>query len=205
VNRAAFYNLNWMRQNGVPWIESLRNRPLTDVTALFDIVPPSVFLSSLRRGRIATGMIEEPGNRRFCPSPLDHAREATFLDVFTALMNSLTEQNRAAVAEAQPFLTTNPTLLDLSTESARDVIAPRGSVTVQVSAALHAAKVRLLTCSTGEPGNTVEDLPVTVTGPIVQVALPPNDPSRGQILRQALEFDCWPQSPDIVQTFRVLT
>ena len=204
VNRAAFYNLNWMRQNGVPWIESLRGRPLTDVAALFDLVPPAAFLSSLRRGRIATGMIEAPENRVFHPTPLDHSQEATFLDVFAALMDSLTEQNRNAVAEPQQFLTTNPTLLDLSTQAARDAIAPRGTVTIQISAVLHAAKVRLLTYSTGESANTVVELPAKVTGPIFQVTLPEADPARGQVLRQGLEFDVWPQLANMVQTFRVL-
>ena len=49
VNRAAFYMLNWMRKNGVPWLPELRDRPLEDVQALFDVVPPDVFVSSIEQ------------------------------------------------------------------------------------------------------------------------------------------------------------
>jgi hypothetical protein len=203
VNRAAFYVLNWMRQNGVPWLPAMRDQPLTNIQGLFDIMSPNAFLSSLSRGRIAFGMAEPPNERSFMPTPLSAEQDATFSDIYETFLRSLAESNIQATAQDQQFLTSLPTLLDLSTSAARDAITSNGMVSLRMSAPLRAAKVQLLTYATGEVGNQVQDLPVNVSGTDMHVALP--DVGGPYMLRQCLEFHVWPESTDLSQRFRVLT
>ena len=89
INRAAFYNLNWMRQHGVPSILSLQDKPLADVRVLFDVVPADVFLSSLSWGRLALGMTELSDNRLFVPSPLNSIQESSFLSLYSQFLKEL--------------------------------------------------------------------------------------------------------------------
>jgi hypothetical protein len=203
VNRASFYMLNWMRQHGVPWLPELRDKPLADLRALFDIVSPTAFLSSLSRGRIAFGMIEARGSRTFAPSPLGTDQEAHFIDVFQIFLASLAAKNRQAAAEAQPFLTPLPTLLDLSTPDARRIVAPAGMVSLRFSEPLISAKAHLLTYATDGIGNEERDLPVTLNGADLNIELPEPTSHDLSVLRKCLEFYVWPKSSALSQTFQV--
>jgi hypothetical protein len=204
VNRAAFYMLNWMRQNGVPWLAELRDKPLTDLQVLFDIVEPNAFLSSLSRGRIAFGMIESPTERTFTPTPLTADQEATFTGVYETFLRSLVEMNIQATAEDQAFLTCQPTLLDLSTPAAHGAIAPGGTVSLRFSVPLVSAKAQLITYAASQPENEVRDLTAKVNGTDMEVELPVGRLDGSPILRQCLEFHVWPNSPELSQRFRVL-
>jgi hypothetical protein len=204
VNRATFYMLNWMRQYGVPWLAELRGQPLTALQALFDIVPPSYFLSSLSRGRIAFGMIEMPTRRSFVPTPLSAEQEAPLKDLYETFLDSLATKNLQAVAEEQSFLNGMPTLLDLSTQTARRAIAHNGMVSLRLSSPLHAAKAQLLTYAISEPSNDVRNLPVQVSGTDVHIELSDLRWGESGMLRQCLEFHVWPVSEEITLRFRVL-
>lgn len=204
VNRASFYTLNWMRKNGVPWLESLRDRPLTNVQSLFDALPPTAFFSSLSRGRIAFGMIESAANRVFTPNPLDAAQESTYLKIYENFMTSLVEMNQQTVSREQPFLTCLPTLLDLTTEASRKVVAPNATVTIRMSAPLNAAKATLLTYTTKEPFNQERDLSVQLNGNNFTVVLPAIEPDDGPMLRQCLEFHVWPVVAELPQRFQII-
>lgn len=204
VNRAAFYMLNWMRQNGVPWLAALRDKPLTDVRALFDIVEPAIVLSSLSRGRIAFGMIKSAVTRTFERTPLTGEEDAILIGLYEAFLASLAKMNAQTVTEEQPFLNCLPTLLDLSSPAARRAIAPAGMVSLRVSSPLHAAKAQLLTYATNQLGNDVRDLPVNVSGTDAHIELPDMRADQSAIVRQCLEFHVWPTSGDIRLRFRVL-
>jgi hypothetical protein len=203
VNRAGFYILNWMRQHGVPWLPALSGQPLTDLQTLFDIVPPAVFRSALQRGRIAFGMIEAP-TKRFVPTSLCTAQEATFTDLYEAFLLSLADMNRRAATEEQPFLICLPTLLDLSTPASHDAIVSNGMVSLRMSDPLLTAKVQLLRYSAGEPHSEVLDLSVKINGTDMQVELPETQWRNSDTFRQCLEFHVWSASREISQTFRVL-
>jgi hypothetical protein len=194
-----------MRQNGVPWLPPLRDRPLTNVQAFFDLVAPNDFLSSLSRGRIACGMIESATTRSFVPSPLDDRQERDIVIPYRTFIRSLAEMNRIATVEEQPFLTTLPTLLDLSSPDARRAIAPNGIVSLRISAPLHAGKAQLLTYSKEESGNEFRELPVRLHGTDMHVELPAGLPDDSHIMRQCMEFHVWPDSLDLSQRFHVIT
>jgi hypothetical protein len=205
VNRAAFYMLNWMRQHGVPWLPALRDKPLSDLQALFDVVPPSDFLSSLSRSRIASGMIESPTERIFVPTPLTAGQEATFTHVHETFLRSLTEMNIRATVEDQAFLTCQPTLLDLSTATARAALAPNGTVSLRFSAPLLTGEAKLITYATSQPANEERNVPVRLNGTDMHVELPDTQWGSSPVLRQCLEFNVWPDSRDLSQRFRALT
>ena len=204
VSRAAFYILNWMRQNGVPWIPTLRDKPLIDLHTLFDLVQPSDFMSSLKRGRIAFGMVESGPDRIFVPSPLGGEQEACLASIYQNFLQSLEAVNVAATLEEQPFLTSFPVLLDLSTPSSRCAVAPNGTVLLRVSAPLLAAKTELITYTTTRPYSDTKELLARIDGPEFQVELP-TTPTTDTVLRQCLEFQIWPNSQDLLQRFRVQT
>lgn len=204
VNRAAFYVLNWMRQNGVPWLPDLRDKPLSDIQALFNIVSADDFRSSLSRSRIAFGMIEPANEREFLPSPLSAEQEGHFIDLFDTFLASLADTNRQAAGAEQPFLTSQPTVLDLSTPAARSAVAPTGMVSIRFSAPLLSAKAQLLSYSRGQPENETRELPVTVSGPEFHIELPTIRWDDSPMLRQCLEFSVWPDPPRLSRTFRVL-
>jgi hypothetical protein len=205
VSRAAFYELNWMRQGGVPWVPALCQQPLTDIRALFDIVPPSVFLSALRKGRIAMGMIERADHRSIVPTTLSAQQDATLGGLYDRFLGSLAAMNLASVAEEQPFLTSIPTLLDLSTSAARDAIAPNGTVTMRISAPVLSAKVRLWRYATSEPSIEERDLPTKLDGHYLRVELPRYARNEGRLLRECLEFQVWLSSQNISQRYRVVS
>ena len=205
VNRAAFYVLNWMRQHGVPWLPALRDKPLTDLQALFDVVPPSVFLSSLSRSRIACGMIESPADRIFVATPLSAGQEATFTHAYETFLRSLADMNIQATVADQAFLASQPTLLDLSTPAARAAVAPNGTVSLRFSAPLLTAEAQLLTYAASQPQNEARNVPVKLNGSDIHVELPGIQWGSSPFLRQCLEFLVRPDSQDISQRFRVLT
>src|SRR5262249_21367764 len=131
-NRAAFYLLNWMRKFGVPWLQRLCDKPLTDMQELFDIVPANICLSALSRGSIAFGMIECKADRIFAAPPLSTEQDAALPKPYGNFLDSLVQMNRQAVAEAQAFLTCMPTLLDLSTEAACAAIVSNDTVSLRL-------------------------------------------------------------------------
>src|SRR5262249_42962818 len=159
---------------------------------LFDIIPPSVFLSVLSRGRIALGMVESATEREFVRTPLTTDQETMFLPVYSTFLHSLIELNRAAVMEEQPFLTGHGALLDLSTPQARELITRNGMISVRVSAPVRAAKAQLLTYASNEPCNETLDLPVILNGTDIHVELPSAQLGTPQMLRQGLELHVWP-------------
>ena len=143
VNRAAFYVLNWMRQHGVSWLPGLSGPQLADLPGIFDTMPASVFMSTLRRGRIAFGMNDLAEGRTIRPTTLSAEREATFAGLYDTFLDSLARMNAQAASEEQNFVAGFPTLLDLSTPAARNAVAPSGTITLRLSERLLAAQVRL--------------------------------------------------------------
>ncbi len=201
VSRAAFYNLNWMRAHGTPWLPELQGRPLTDVNALFDLVPPRYFLNSLRRGRMAAGTDGLTREAIIRASPLSPEQEATFAGLYQSFLDSLTAMNAAAAHEAQPYVREMLTIFDLTTPAARNAIASDGQVVLELSAHIWSARVRLNTYSATAPHSTEEMLAFELAGRELRIALPePPDASR-QMLRQNLDFQVWLDSPSVLQTF----
>ena len=204
VSRAAFYVLNWMRKNGVPWLPALRGQPLANLEDLFRIVTPQVFLASLRMGPIAVGMTESADTRVLRPTLLAAEREAAFAGLYDTFLCSLAEMNVQAVAREQCFLAAVPVLMDLSTPAARNVIAPNGTVTLRMSMPLQSARARLLTYATSEPTIDVQVLPTDLRGHDLCVELPDLPEGGRRMLRQCLEFQVWLDSPMLPQRFQAL-
>jgi hypothetical protein len=205
VNRAAFYVFNRMRKRGVPWISELGDRPLADMRRLLSFVPADAFRSAFRRGRIAMGMIESRSDRLFLPTLLKAEQEETFTGLFGKFLDSLTIVNRLAAAEDQVFLTSQPTLLDLSTPASRAAVAPNGTVSIRVSTPLISATAQLQTYAGDEPNIEMVDLPVSISGTDFHVELPGIGTSARPILRQCLEFHVRSNEPNPSQRFRALT
>lgn len=172
VNRAAFYHLNWMRENGVPWLEELRDRPLRDLRLLFDVVDPRDFLSSLSFGEIASGMIEPPGERTYIATPLDPIKEAVLTPLYERFLGGLAQKVRDAVNAPQRFLSAFPIYLDLSIASVRESLTVHGKVRIRFSTPLSHAEASLIIYSSTPPYGSEVSLAVGIHGSDVEIQLP---------------------------------
>ena len=200
--RAAFYALNWMRQHGVPWLPTLRDRPLADTRALFGQVAPEDFFSSMALGATALGMAEAPERRAFQASPLDAAQEAAFAPLHAGFLGSLAAVNRQAVVEDRRFLACLPSVLDLSSPAARDAAVRDGAVTLRLSGRVQAARARLLSYATSAPHIEARALELQRDGHALRIALPPR--GEREMLREALEFLVWLDDPALSHRFRIV-
>jgi hypothetical protein len=198
ANRAAFYVLNWVRQNAVP---ELHWQPLGDLNLLFDAMPPRAFMGSLRWGFIAAGTGELQQGQIIRPSPLGADKEASFANLYPSFLDSLAAMNADAASEAQPFATIFPVILDLTTSAARDAIVSGGNVVLEFSAGLQSAAVELNTYAATTPQISRETLPFELRGRELRFMIPkPPDASR-QMLRENVEILVSLDSPSPAQTF----
>ena len=77
IGRAAFYSLNYVRNEGAPWFSDLRSRPLPNLASLFDRIPPNVFQDTLKGSPVVAGYGELNGSM-IGRSPVDAIDEQGF-------------------------------------------------------------------------------------------------------------------------------
>jgi hypothetical protein len=201
ASRAAFYVLNWMRQNGVPTIPSLQDKPLVDLQTLLDEVPADFFLSSLGWGRIASGMTESDTDRIFEKSPLNSVQEGTFASAYDELLSALATKNEISTEEEQKILPNYPIVFDLTSPRSCAAILRDNTLTVQFSTEIAVAEAKLLTYSAEAKSSLCTDILVEVEGRHVRLLGIPTNP---QTLRQSVELAFWPTSSTKQHLFRVI-
>ncbi len=187
VNRGAFYVMNWMRHNEVPWVPTLRGVAAGDFEAVFEAIPAAQFRNALSRGKFPLGTITLSGREALTPSSLSKLQEQSFAGLYQVFLDRFAAQNRDASEQPQAFIFGEPTFFDISTAEARRALSADGGVTITTSEALASLTLRVHTLATTMPSYVVEDLPYLATGAEFRFELPSESTSDRGLLRQVVE------------------
>ena len=122
------------------------------------------------------------------PTPLSAEQEATFVDSYTAFLQSLAALNLRLTTTERNCLQGSTIPLDLSSELARDAIVRDDTVTFVASGPISIARFRLITSLDCAPWFRIEDLAHAIDGRNAVVTLPGTYSGKPP-LRQILEFE----------------
>lgn len=92
IQRASFYTLNWSRKYGVPWLEALRDIPLSNVSEILKYFTPIQYYEFLIGHRLVSGGLDLNGNI-VRNSPLTLAQEELLIPIYEKLLASHLAQN----------------------------------------------------------------------------------------------------------------
>jgi hypothetical protein len=203
VNRAAFYTLNYMRKHGVPWLPELRGKPLSDVSKLFTRVSPKVYLDILKSSLMVSGhnvVIDE--NFIIKKSPLSRQRQNSLKAYYDRFLSCCAANTTVLIEHERHFIRGWGTYLDLTRDDVVAAICKDDMLILKFSADVAAAKVKLVHTTTDAPYQVTSELPYEIAENQLQVTLPREAPPG--LLRRNLEFQVWANSPEPIQTFRIV-
>ncbi|HSZ75205.1 MAG TPA: hypothetical protein VK779_10325 [Rhizomicrobium sp.] len=203
ARRAEYYMLNYMRQNGVPWIPELRNKPVTDFKELFDLVPPTSFRSIMLASRIFPRLA---ATECIAHTPLSPAQEATFINCYNEHRDSVAALNRQIVDQGIEFTPRVRLALDLSDQKCTDIVTPDGFLVFEFSDWMRMSKAELYMVIPRKPWQVVMPLEFWQhDNRFVVVRIPPTMPEHQGYVQRQIELYIPQSTPKLVQHFRIRT
>ncbi len=186
TNRAAYYTTNWMRGNGVPWLDGFEDKPLCDFELFFEKVPPADFLRLLEVNSISLGQFRLKKNEFLIPS-IDTIPDDAVRNIYDNFLKSLTSLNRRISKRHQTFISGIPFYIDITTNEAQQIVAKDGVVCMEVSSKIHTAQATLihLLASSNFPGS---ECVVSFCGAELSIYLPQRSDFPSDTIRSVLEI-----------------
>ncbi len=205
TNRSAFYNINYFRAHGVPWIKDLAGAPIGEVNRLFHYLSPMQFRDIIINSSMVIGECRIKEGMSLFPTPLTQSQEGLFVACYKKYLKSLGELNMTLVTRGRQCLAGSTIMMDMSSEEARQTVCRDNSVTLSTSGAISIAKGRLIRNFNGEPWYNIEELEIDVVDRRAAIRLPSNVNSDFYI-RQILELQLWfADKEKIIHSFKVQT
>ena len=177
VFRGSFYYINWMRANGVSWISNLRGRPLTNSSDLFREVSPEKFRDIMLGEHFVTG-VPDPNRKDFAfrhsstltPSELSPENKEALKLSFEDYLASLAELN-ARLVEGRYCRNNIDFMLDATTESSLQPIAPQGTLSLECDEPVAAVEAQIVSLFSHEPWKRSKPLSAATNSSGVEIDL----------------------------------
>ncbi|MGF3022517.1 hypothetical protein ACQVP2_06790 [Methylobacterium aquaticum] len=150
LQRCAFYQMNWMRFNGIPFLPEVKDRPLLNFDPLFEFVPAETYLRTIIRESICTATLSVSGET-IRKSPLSPEQEATFVDLHRNKMEAIEQLNRDALTDWQPLITGQGLFFDVSQGCLADLIARDGKLQIRVRGTIAGIQTKAIVLSDEAP------------------------------------------------------
>jgi hypothetical protein len=187
VHRAAYYTLNWSRKFGFPFFEEFKGRPITDFNTVFNILSPKIYHDLMYNHPIVVGYDPLEG-RALQQSPLSSEYEEEITKFYDQFMVGQLQLNTELSTKGRPFH--DRVHIDLSTESAREVVYEGEEAVFFISSPVSVAKAQLLYLTSDAPWETRENLDVTVKNDRVCIKINRQE-NPFKFLRRILILDIW--------------
>lgn len=149
IVRGSFYNINWMRENGVSWSDSLRNKILQDPNVIFEDLTPTEFLDTIKSGAFAVGLYKLKSNETVIPAPLTDPQIETIRPIFQSFKNSLKEQYQTNLATKFHLISNTNIYFDLACLPYS--ILQNGFITLKIDHRITHAAAKVIITSSEEP------------------------------------------------------
>ncbi len=148
--RCAFYQMNWMRFNGIPFIPEIKDRPLLNFDPLFEVIPADIYLQTIVRDSMCTSSTSVSGEA-IRKSPLSPEQEATFADLHRIKMEAIEQLNRDALTDWQPLITSQCLCFDVSQGCLADLIARTGQLQISVRGTIAGVEAKAIALNDESP------------------------------------------------------
>ena len=157
VFRGSYYYINWMRAHGVSWISNLRGRPLTNSSDFFREVSPEKFRDIMLGEHFVAG-VPDPNRKDFAlrhsstltPSELSPEKKEALKLSFEDYLASLAELN-ARLVEGRYCRNSIDFILDATTESSLQTIAPQGTLSLECDEPIGSVDAKIVSIFSQEP------------------------------------------------------
>jgi hypothetical protein len=171
ILRSSFYNMNWMRKYGAPWIKSIKSSGGFNFDEFFAKIDPKNFLQVMRNSLITQGDIELRTNEVLTQSPISIDDEKQFIDIYHQFLFSLEKQSLLLAHDGGIALKNYPFFIDLTSQLVQEKIIRDGKIQLQFSEQIDEAEVQLKVLQTVEPFGASNDLAYELDGDTLTIYL----------------------------------
>ena len=187
ASRSSFYTMNWMRENGAPWIKHLQGNPISNFESFFEIIPPSIFLEVMRNGAFIQGDILLKSGEKLAPSPLDLADEKIFSGLYKKYLDNLSDRVSLIQKRGSHTLLNYPMYFDISTVDGLKKLASNDEIAIEFSCQINAATVSIFTFNNCAPFSSESHISYKISGFSLLFKIPPIEYDEF-ILRKAIKI-----------------
>jgi hypothetical protein len=204
VNRGAFYVMNWMRQNGVPWLPSISKGSELNFYDLFEKIPAKKFKDSLLHGG-ATVAIHKPNTKEcIARTPLTIEQEKAFEGLYAKFQAGLLELNQNLSEIDHHVINGELICVDISNVENRLSISSHNKVGILFGGSLKSASVNLVRLRSTTPQLEQFQLPVSFEGGELSFSLPDIGDCVNGYYRDVLEIQTQFDETIVSQTYRFI-
>lgn len=151
INRGAFYVMNWMRKNGVPWVPELSGRPLNSFKSLFNIINPKQFFDALLYGAFPVSLYDPKSNESLINSPLNKEQQSSIEHLFEKFKQELSILYKDLYLNKHYMMANEEVYFDISFPLTIDALSSNNAINIEFSSDPIDLKVELLILSTTQP------------------------------------------------------
>lgn len=202
-NRAAFYNLAYIRNYGCPWLRDIEGHPVADLDTFFARVDPVAFNASLLVGAQCCSDFDFT-DKVLIPSPFSAEQRAIIQPHYAFFLRSHERRNLEMVRSMQWFVHGEMTRIDVTTPSAMATVAAAGDVQLVFSHPPLSARAELHLLDPTAPYGQCIALAAVTRGHALHIVIPAGLAGR-PALRRLLRFAIWTREFDRLQQFRIGT
>jgi glycosyltransferase involved in cell wall biosynthesis len=178
ILRSSFYNMNWMRKYGAPWVKSIKSSGGFNFDEFFAKIDPKNFLQVMRNSLITQGDIELRTNEVLTQSPISIDDEKRFIDIYYQFLFNLEKQSLSLVHDGGIALKNYPFFIDLTSQPVQEKIIRDGKIQLRFSEQIDEAEVQLKVLQSAEPFGASNDLAYELDDDTLTIYL------KDEILRQ---------------------
>lgn len=149
IVRGSFYNINWMRENGVSWSDAHRNKILQDPNVIFEDLSPTEFLDTIKSGAFTVGLYKLKSNETVIPAPLTASQIDTIRPIFESFKNSLKVQYQKNLTTKCHLISNTNIYFDLACLPSS--ILQNGFITLKIDDRITHAAAKVILTSNSEP------------------------------------------------------
>jgi hypothetical protein len=202
VLRAESYVLNYILRFGAPWLPELKDRPVPDLRALFEIVPPQMFREIVTASRLGMNNMLT-GAVIMAPSPLTPEQQSVFAGCYDGLLAGHAKLNRQMADAGLHYTPGLPPVIDISDASCTEAIAPDGVLLIEFESDVLNADVQMRSLIPCSPWQVAAALEPKMAGRFLAVRLPPPEGGWNVIVRREIELKIRTKSAAAIQRFKI--
>lgn len=188
ATRSSFYIMNWMRQNGAPWINEFGNNKIQNFDKFFKIIPPHIFLEVMRGGIIVQGDIHLKPLEKLSKTPLTEIQEKSFVTIYFNFLQILRERAFEIKKNGSFALSGYSFFVDISIWETIGQIAPSGILRLVFSESTAVIDICLRELSAFAPFNRKKALRFDILDKVLSIDLR-SIVEDGSVLRRSLEIN----------------
>lgn len=149
--RSSFYTMNWMRQNGAPWLDDIKQGPISNFKEFFLKISPNRFLDVMRNSLLVQGEIQLKSSEMLTKSPLTNKEEYKIVEIYKNFLRSLEVQVMSLVMNGGVALRNYPFYIDVTSNDLIKKISHNDQILILFSDNVEEITVNVLTLKNSPP------------------------------------------------------